>query len=296
MANIGFIGVGNMGGPMARNLLKAGHKVKAFDLMPELVQNVVGAGGTKAGSAQEAAQDVDVVISMLPAGKHVLSVYTGDKGILAVAKPGTLFIDSSTIDVKSAREAIAAAEAKGMLMVDAPVSGGVAGAENAALTFMVGGSDAAFAKARPVLEAMGKKIVHAGGAGNGQVAKICNNMVLGISMIAVSEAFVMAEKLGLSAQAMFDIVSSSSGSCWALVNHCPVPGPVPTSAANRDYKPGFAAELMLKDLKLSQEAARSAGAQTPLGAEATALFSEYVQGGNGPSDYSGIIRMIRSMN
>ncbi|MFN4277725.1 MAG: 3-hydroxyisobutyrate dehydrogenase [Ferrovibrio sp.] len=295
MANIGFIGVGNMGGPMARNLLKAGHKVKAFDLMPELVQKVIEAGGTKAASAQEAAQDVDAVISMLPAGKHVLSVYTGDKGILAAARPGTLFIDSSTIDVKSAREAIAAAEAKGMLMLDAPVSGGVAGAENAALTFMVGGTDAAFARAKPILEAMGKKIVHAGGAGNGQVAKICNNMVLGISMIAVSEAFVMAEKLGLSAQAMFDIVSSSSGSCWALVNHCPVPGPVPTSAANRDYKPGFAAELMLKDLKLSQEAARSAGAQTPLGAEATALFSEYVQGGNGPSDYSGIIRMIRSM-
>lgn len=295
MANIGFIGVGNMGGPMARNLLKAGHKVKAFDLMPELVQKVVDTGGTKATSAQEAAQDVDAVISMLPAGKHVLSVYTGENGILAVARPGTLFIDSSTIDVKSAREAIAAAEAKGMLMLDAPVSGGVAGAENAALTFMVGGTDAAFAKAKPILEAMGKKIVHAGGAGNGQVAKICNNMVLGISMIAVSEAFVMAEKLGLSAQAMFDIVSSSSGSCWALVNHCPVPGPVPTSAANRDYKPGFAAELMLKDLKLSQEAARSAGAQTPLGAEATALFSEYVQGGNGPSDYSGIIRMIRSM-
>lgn len=296
MANIGFIGVGNMGGPMARNLLKAGYKVKAFDLMPELVQKVVEAGGTKAASAQEAAQDVDAVISMLPAGKHVLSVYTGEKGILTAARPGTLFIDSSTIDVKSAREAIAAAEAKGMLMLDAPVSGGVAGAENAALTFMVGGTDAAFAKAKPILEAMGKKIVHAGGAGNGQVAKICNNMVLGISMIAVSEAFVMAEKLGLSAQAMFDIVSSSSGSCWALVNHCPVPGPVPTSAANRDYKPGFAAELMLKDLKLSQEAARSAGAQTPLGAEATALFSEYVQGGNGPSDYSGIIRMIRSMN
>lgn len=295
MANIGFIGVGNMGGPMARNLLKAGHKVKAFDLMPEAVQKVVEAGGTKATSAQETAQDVDVVISMLPAGKHVLSVYTGEKGILAAARPGTLFIDSSTIDVKSAREAIAAAEAKSMLMLDAPVSGGVAGAENAALTFMVGGTDEAFAKAKPILEAMGKKIVHAGGAGNGQVAKICNNMVLGISMIAVSEAFVMAEQLGLSAQAMFDIVSSSSGSCWALVNHCPVPGPVPTSAANRDYKPGFAAELMLKDLKLSQEAARSAHVQTPLGAEATALFSEYVQGGHGSADYSGIIRMIRSM-
>lgn len=295
MATIGFIGVGNMGGPMARNLLKAGHQVNAFDLSPELVQKVVDAGGTKAGSAQEAASNVDAVVTMLPAGKHVAAVYTGDKSILAAAKPGTLFIDSSTIDVKTAREVIAAAEAKGMLMVDAPVSGGVAGAENAALTFMVGGTEAAFAKAKPLLEAMGKKIVHAGGAGNGQVAKICNNMVLGISMIAVSEAFVMAEKLGLSAQAMFDIVSSSSGSCWALINHCPVPGPVPTSAANRDYKPGFAAELMLKDLKLSQEAARTAKVNTPLGAEAAALFAEYVEAGNGPSDYSGIVRMIRDM-
>lgn len=296
MAKIGFIGVGNMGGPMAVNLLKAGHEVTAFDLSAELVQKVVDAGGRKAASAGEAARDAEIVISMLPAGKHVKAVYTGDKGILEAAKPGTLFIDSSTIDVKTAREVIAAAEAKGMLMLDAPVSGGVAGAENAALTFMVGGSDAAFAKAKPVLEAMGKKIVHAGGAGNGQVAKVCNNMVLGISMIAVSEAFVMAEKLGLSTQAMFDIVSSSSGSCWALVNHCPVPGPVPTSAANRDYKPGFAADLMLKDLRLSQEAARSAKVETPLGAEATALFAEYVEtASGGPSDYSGIIRMIRKM-
>jgi len=295
MTKIGFIGVGNMGGPMARNLLKAGHQVKAFDLTPEMVQKVVEAGGAKAASAEDAAREVDVVVTMLPAGKHVKAVYTGDKSILAAASPGTLFIDSSTIDVKTAREVIAVAEAKGMLMVDAPVSGGVAGAENAALTFMVGGSDGAFARAKPVLEAMGKKIVHAGGAGNGQVAKICNNMVLGISMIAVSEAFVMADKLGLSDQAMFDIVSSSSGSCWALLNHCPVPGPVPTSAANRDYKPGFAAELMLKDLRLSQEAARTAKVQTPLGAEAAALFAEYVEGGNGPSDYSGIIRMIRKL-
>lgn len=295
MASIGFIGVGNMGGPMARNLLKAGHSVKAFDLSAELVQKVVDAGGGKAANAAAAATDVDVVVTMLPAGKHVAAVYKGDGGILAVAKPGTLFIDSSTIDVKTAREVLAAAEAQGMLMVDAPVSGGVAGAENATLTFMVGGSDAAFARAKPILEAMGKKIVHAGGAGNGQVAKICNNMVLGISMIAISEAFVMAEKLGLSAQAMFDIVSSSSGSCWALLNHCPVPGPVPTSAANRDYKAGFAAELMLKDLKLSQEAARVAKVQTPLGAEAAALFAEYVEEGNGPADYSSIIRMIRKM-
>ncbi len=295
MASVGFIGVGNMGGPMARNLLKAGNKVKAFDLSSELVQKVVDAGGNRAATAQEAAADVDAVVTMLPAGKHVASVYIGDKGILEAAKPGTLFIDSSTIDVKTAREVIAAAERKGMLMVDAPVSGGVAGAENAALTFMVGGTEAAFAGAKPLLEAMGKKIVHAGGAGNGQVAKICNNMVLGISMIGISEAFVMAEKLGLSAQAMFDIVSSSSGSCWALVNHCPVPGPVPTSAANRDYKPGFAADLMLKDLRLSQEAARTAKVNTPLGAEATALFAEYVEGGKGADDYSGVIRMIREM-
>src|SRR3546814_260130 len=208
MAKIGFIGVGNMGGPMAVNLLKAGHEVTAFDLSAELVQKVAEAGGKKAATAADAVRDVEIVVSMLPAGKHVKAVYTGDKGILAAAKPGTLFVDSSTIDVKTARDVIAAAEAKGMLMLDAPVSGGVAGAENAALTFMVGGSDAAFARAKPVLEAMGKKIVHAGGAGNGQVAKVCNNMVLGISMIAVSEAFVMAEKLGLSTQAMFDIVRS----------------------------------------------------------------------------------------
>ncbi len=294
MKSIGFIGVGNMGGPMARNLLKAGYAVKAFDLSAEAVARVVEAGGTKAATAQEAASDVDAVVTMLPAGKHVRDVYTGAKGILSVAKPNTLFIDSSTIDVKTAREVIAAAEAKGMRMLDAPVSGGVAGAENAALTFMVGGRDDAFAAAQPLLEKMGKKIVHAGGAGNGQVAKVCNNMVLGITMNAISEAFVMGEKLGLAPQAMFDIVSASSGSCWALINHCPVPGPVPTSAANRDYKPGFAADLMLKDLKLSQEAARAAGVVTPLGAEATALYSEFVNAGNGALDYSAIIKSVQS--
>jgi len=293
MKSIGFVGVGNMGGPMARNLLKAGFAVKAFDLSAEAVARVVEAGGTKAATAQEAASDVDAVITMLPAGKHVRDVYTGAKGILSVARPNTLFIDSSTIDVKTAREVIAAAEAKGMRMLDAPVSGGVAGAENAGLTFMVGGTADAFAAAKPVLEAMGKKIVHAGGAGNGQVAKVCNNMVLGITMVAISEAFVMGEKLGLTPQAMFDIVSSSSGSCWALINHCPVPGPVPSSAANRDYRPGFAADLMLKDLKLSQEAARAAGVSTPLGAEATALFSEFVNAGNGPLDYSAILKLVR---
>lgn len=293
MNSIGFIGVGNMGGPMARNLLKAGFSVKAFDLSAEAVAGVVAAGGSKAATAQEAATDVDAVVTMLPAGKHVRDVYTGAKGILAVARPNTLFIDSSTIDVKTAREVIAAAEAKGMRMLDAPVSGGVAGAENAALTFMVGGAAEAFAAAKPLLEAMGKKIVHAGGAGNGQVAKVCNNMVLGITMTAISEAFVMGEKLGLAPQAMFDIVSASSGSCWALMNHCPVPGPVPTSAANRDYKPGFAADLMLKDLKLSQEASRAAGVPTPLGSEATALYSEFVNAGNGGLDYSAIIKKVR---
>jgi len=293
MKQIGFIGVGNMGGPMARNLLKAGFSVKAFDLSGDAVAKVAEAGATRAATAEDAARDVDAVITMLPAGKHVRDVYTGSRGILAVARAGTLFIDSSTIDVKTAREVIAAAADKGITMLDAPVSGGVAGAENAALTFMVGGTPEGFARAKPLFEAMGKKIVHAGGAGNGQVAKVCNNMVLGISMLAISEAFVMGSKLGLSEQAMFDIVSSSSGSCWALLNHCPVPGPVPTSAANRDYRPGFSADLMLKDLKLSQEAARAAGVDTPLGGEATALYSEFVNAGNGGLDYSGIIKMVR---
>ncbi len=293
MASVGFIGVGNMGGPMARNLLKAGSAVKVFDLSAAAVKACTDAGATAVGSAQDAAKGVDVVVTMLPAGQHVRGIYLGETGVLAAAGKGTLFIDSSTIDVDSARAVAAGAEKAGMLMIDAPVSGGVGGAEAATLTFMVGGPDAAFAKAKPFLEAMGKTIVHAGGPGNGQAAKICNNMVLGISMIAVSEAFALAEKLGLDHQKLFDISSKSSGQCWSLTTYCPVPGPVPTSPANRDYKAGFTADMMLKDLKLAQEAANSAGAATPIGAQAAALYEAYTTAGNGPVDFSGIIKMIR---
>ncbi|MEN2986961.1 3-hydroxyisobutyrate dehydrogenase [Tistrella sp. BH-R2-4] len=295
MATIGFIGLGNMGGPMALNLLKAGHALKGFDLSDEAVQRIVDAGGSKAASANEAATDVDVVVSMLPAGRHVKGVYLGDDGILAASRPGTLFIDCSTIDVDSAREVIAAAEAAGRPMVDAPVSGGVGGAAAGTLTFMVGGTADAFAKAQPFLEKMGRKIVHAGGAGNGQAAKICNNMLLGISMIGVCEAFALAEKLGVEHQTLFDISSTASGQCWSLTTYCPVPGPVPTSPANNDYKPGFAVDMMLKDLKLAQDAAGSSGAATPLGAAAAALYQQYADAGQGGADFSGIVRMLREM-
>ncbi len=294
MANIGFIGLGNMGGPMARNLLKAGHKVKAFDMAPAAVAQAVGAGAAAASDMREAARGVDAVITMLPAAQHVRAVYLGDKGVIKAAAAATLLIDCSTIDVATARAVGAAAEAAGLPMVDAPVSGGVAGAEAASLTFMVGGGADAFARAQPILGHMGKAIIHAGPAGNGQAAKICNNLILGISMIAVSEAFVLAEKLGLDHQKLFDISSKSSGQCWSMTSYCPVPGPVPASPANRDYRPGFTADMMLKDLRLSQEAARAVGLDSPLGSEATALYSEFCAGSQGGADFSGIIRMIRS--
>ncbi len=295
MATIAFIGVGNMGGPMARNLVKAGHAVTVFDLVAANVDKVVAAGAQAAASPAAAVAGADVVVTMLPAGKHVRSVYLGEGGVLAATRPGAVLIDSSTIDVKTAREVIAAAEAAGRPMVDAPVSGGTGGAEAATLTFMVGGSDAAFAAARPYLEQMGKTIVHAGGAGNGQAAKICNNMLLGITMIGTCEAFVLAEKLGLDPQKLFDISSKSSGQSWSLTTYCPVPGPVPTSPANRDYQPGFTADMMLKDLRLAQEAVGQVGATTPLGAEASALYSEFAQNGHGAVDFSGIIRMLRDL-
>ena len=293
MARIGFIGLGNMGLPMALNLLKAGHQVEGFDLNGAAVEKLVASGGTNAGYVKVAATRADIVISMLPAGQHVREVYLGDDGIVVNANPGTLLIDCSTIDVESARAVAAAAEARGLFMIDAPVSGGVGGAQGGTLTFMVGGSEAAFLRGRSVLEAMGKTIVHAGGPGNGQAAKICNNMILGISMIAVSEAFVLAEKLGLDHQKLFDISSKSSGQCWSLTNYCPVPGPVPASPANRDYQAGFTAAMMLKDLKLAQDAARSAGASTPLGAEAAALYGLYASHGESARDFSGIIQFLR---
>jgi 3-hydroxyisobutyrate dehydrogenase len=294
MARIGFIGVGNMGGPMAQNLMqKGGHAVAVFDLSAEAVARCVAAGATAAPTAIAAVREADVVVTMLPAGEHVKRVYLGAAGILAAAKRGTLFIDSSTIDVESARTVAAEAAKAGMDMVDAPVSGGTAGAAGATLTFMVGGSDTAFTRAAPILETMGKTVVHAGASGNGQAAKICNNMILGISMIAVSEAFVLAETLGLDHQKLFDISSKSSGQCWSLTSYCPVPGPVPASPANRGYKPGFTADMMLKDLRLAQAAAHGAGAHTALGEQAMRLYERYAGAGQGGTDFSGIIEMVR---
>lgn len=293
MTTIGFIGVGNMGGPMARNLVKAGHDVKAFDLSAPALNAVVEAGAMAAASAAEAAAGVDVVITMLPAGQHVRSVYLDDGGVLSVAKAGALLIDCSTIDIDSARAVAAAAERAGFAFLDTPVSGGVGGAEAGTLTFMCGGSEEGFARAKPVLEAMGKKIVLAGGAGAGQAAKVCNNMLLAISMIGTCEAFTLGEKLGLDPQKLFDIVSTSSGQCWSVTTYCPVPGPVPTSPANRDYAGGFATALMLKDLKLAQAAAQSAGATTPLGAEAQQLYSLFANSGHAGVDFSGIVKMLR---
>ena len=288
---VGFIGVGHMGGPMAVNLVKAGFDVKVFDLSRELMQAVVGQGAQAASDALDVVSDVDVVITMLPAGPHVRSVYLDT--VLKSANPSTLLLDCSTIDVATAREVAAAAADKGFAMLDAPVSGGVAGAEAGSLTFMVGGTDKAYEKARPYLEVMGGNLVHCGGAGNGQAAKICNNMMLGIQMISVSEAFVLAEKLGLDHQKLFDVSSTASGQCWSLTSYCPVPGPVPASPANRDYQPGFAAAMMLKDLRLSQEAAEKSGVATELGRHAADLYTRFAESGHELTDFSGIINMIR---
>ncbi len=290
MSTIAFIGLGNMGGPMAANLIKAGHAVTGFDLVEAAKAEAKAAGVTIAATATEAVRSADIVVTMLPAGRHVLAVWTE---IAPSCRKGALLIDSSTIDVDSARAAHAVAAQAGLQSVDAPVSGGTGGAKAATLTFMCGGEADAFARAKPVLEAMGRKIVHCGPAGNGQAAKICNNMILGISMIAVCEGFALAEKLGLSNEALFDVASTSSGQCWSLTTYCPVPGPVPTSPANNGYRPGFAAALMLKDLKLSQEAAASAGAHTPMGAAAAALYERFAEG-HGDRDFSGIIEALRS--
>jgi 3-hydroxyisobutyrate dehydrogenase len=290
MARIAFIGLGNMGGPMAANLVKSGHEVFGFDLAASVLKAAEESGVIPASHASQAVKDAEIIITMLPQGKHVLTAWTD---ILQSAAQGTLVIDCSTIDVDSSRKAHEMAKAASCLSLDAPVSGGTGGATAGTLTFMAGGSEEAFAKAKPILEAMGKKIVHCGEAGAGQAAKICNNMILGISMIGVCEAFVLAEKLGLSHQALFDVASTSSGQCWSINSYCPVPGPVPTSPANNDYRPGFAAALMLKDLRLSQEAALTSGASTPLGAEAAQLFALFEKQGNGGRDFSAIIEMFR---
>ncbi len=292
MAAIGFIGLGNMGGPMAANLIKGGHELRVFDLSQAAVAKLVSAGAEAAASASEAVKGAEAVITMLPAGRHVRDVYLGPGGLIASAAPGSLLIDCSTIDVAAARDVGAVAQAAGLDMLDAPVSGGVAGAEAATLTFMAGGTEAAFKRAEPILARMGKAVVHAGGQGAGQAAKICNNMILGVSMIAVCEAFALASKLGLDNQKLFEIASKSSGQCWSLTSYCPVPGPVPASPANRDYAAGFTVAMMLKDLKLAQDAALMTGANTPLGAEAAALYGLFAGQGAGALDFSAIIRFL----
>ena len=293
MTKIAFIGLGNMGTPMAGNLVKAGYAVTGCDLVPDNLDRAVARGVTAAASAAAAAKDADIVITMLPAGKDTIAVYE-KSGILDAAAPTAVFVDCSTIDVASARRAHELAAAGGRTSLDCPVSGGVGGAEAATLTLMAGGSAAAFEKAKPALEKMSRKLVHCGDAGAGQAAKICNNMILGISMIAVGEAFNLADKLGLSRQALFDVASTSSGQCWSLTSYCPVPGPVPASPANNDYKPGFAAALMLKDLGLSQDAARAAGAATPLGEHAATLYQAFADAGFGGKDFSAIIEYLRT--
>ena len=287
---IGFIGLGNMGGPMAANLVRAGYSVRGFDLLPASLEAARADGIAVAGSALEAAEGAQTVITMLPAGRHVIEVWTQLADALA---PGTLMIDSSTIDVESARAAHGLAQARGCLSVDAPVSGGTGGAKAGTLTFMAGGGADAFARAEPVLERMGRSVFHCGEAGAGQAAKICNNMILGISMIGVCEAFALGEKLGLTHRALYDVASVSSGQCWSLTTYCPVPGPVPASPANAGYRPGFAAGLMLKDLKLAQAAAAASGAATPLGAEAARIYALFEGLGHGGEDFSAIIRMLR---
>jgi len=290
MAVIGFIGLGNMGFPMACRLKDAGHEVRCFDVNTGAMERAHDAGLQRRASVEEAVAGAQVVITMLPSGRHVLDVIAAKALPFA---PGALVIDCSTIDVESCAAFHATLNEKGLVTLDAPVSGGVGGAAAGTLTFMVGGSERAFVRAESILQQMGKTIVHAGGPGNGQAAKICNNMILGVSMIAVSEAFVLAEKLGLDKQKLFDISSKSSGQCWSMTNYCPVPGPVPTSPANRDYQAGFTAAMMLKDLALAQDAANAAGVATPLGAEACALYRLYAGQGEASKDFSGIINFVR---
>lgn len=293
MQTIAIIGLGNMGGPMAANLARAGFHTIGFDLSATSCEEAARTGVTIAPTAIDAVEQADVIITMLPAGKHVISVW-GE--ILSSTKKDALIIDCSTIDIGSSRHVHTMAVEYKRLSLDAPVSGGTGGAKAGTLTFMVGGSERAFTQGEPILRKMGSKIIHCGEAGAGQAAKICNNMILGISMLAVSEAFVLAEKLGLSHQALFDVASTSSGQCWSLNTYCPVPGPVPTSPANNDYRPGFSAELMLKDLRLAQEAAISSGTTTPLGAEAAQLYALFNGLGRGKEDFSSVINMLREKN
>ena len=290
MAVIGFIGLGHMGGPMSTNLVKAGHEVRGFDLVPAALEAAEAHGVTAVGSVGEAVTGADAVITMLPGGKHLLDCYAE---VLAAAPSDALLIDSSTVDVADAREAHRRAAEAGFGSLDAPVSGGTAGAEAGTLTFMVGGGEDDFRRAEPVLEPMARKVIHCGGPGNGQVTKMCNNLILGASMVAVSEAFVLGERLGLSNQALYDVVSISTGQCWSLTTNCPVPDLVETSRANHDYEPGFAAALMLKDLKLATSAAEQSGTDTAIGRLATELYQRFNDEGGGGYDFGAIIKSIR---
>lgn len=292
MPNVTFIGLGNMGRPMSANLIKAGHAVTGFDLSQAARDALVAAGGRAAGSIAEAVAGADAIITMVPTGKHVRAVYEGPGGILATAPKGAILIDSSTIDVESARAVGAAAAAAGFEMVDAPVSGAVPAAEAGRLTFMVGGTKAAYARALPILEGMGANFFHVGDSGLGQALKICNNMMAGMSMVAISEVFTLAEKLGLDNQAVYDVMTKSSGNCWALQSYCPVPGPVPASPANRDYDPGFTVAMMLKDMRLSQQEAGAGGAATPLAGAAAALYQTLVAAGHGNRDFSYVYTLL----
>ncbi|MGD2134040.1 MAG: 3-hydroxyisobutyrate dehydrogenase [Maricaulaceae bacterium] len=293
MTQITFVGLGNMGSGMAANLVKAGHAVRAFDLNDEAMARAAEKGATACESLKEAVEGAEIVVSMLPAGVHVKAVYFEQDGVADNAADGTLFIDCSTIDVGDARSAASDATARGFAMVDAPVSGGVAAADAGTLTFMVGGEQAAFERAQPILAAMGKNVFHAGPSGNGQVAKIANNLLLGISMIGTCEAFNLAEKLGLDAQTFFDIASTASGQCWSMTSYCPAPGPVPAAPSNRDYQPGFAVAMMLKDLRLAKGAAEAAGASIPLGADAEAIYAALADAGYDGLDFSGVMRRIK---
>lgn len=299
MTRIAFLGLGHMGGPMAANLVKAGHQVIGFDPVPAAVDAAAASGVECAATAIEAVGDVEIVITMLPAGRHVIEAYSGTDagaGLVDAAKPGTMFLDCSTIAVDDARKANAIAVAAGHRAADAPVSGGVVGAEGGTLAFMVGASDDDFATLEPVLATMGRRIVHCGGPGLGQAAKVCNNMILGISQIAVAEGFVLGERLGLTHQALYDVVANASGQCWALTTNCPVPGPVPASPANRDYTPGFAGALMAKDLGLAEQAIALTGVDARLGLLANELYQRFSADGGAGRDFSGIITTIREQS
>ncbi|MDE0779324.1 MAG: 3-hydroxyisobutyrate dehydrogenase [Alphaproteobacteria bacterium] len=292
MSKIGFIGLGNMGGPMVANLITAGHEVSAFDISADALARAVATGATAATNGVDAAKNAEIVITMLPAGKHVRSVFLEDDKVMDLVAKNTLLIDCSTIDVVTARAAIVEAEQRGLEMVDAPVSGGIGGAQAGTLTFMCGGTEGAFARAEPILKVMGKNVFHAGDAGAGQAVKVCNNLMLAIQMISVSEGFALGDKLGLDRQKLFDIVSTATSQCWAMTSYCPVPGPVPSSPANNDYAAGFTVAMMLKDLLLAREASSEVGATTPLGSQATDMFAAFAAEGNENLDFSAIFKQI----